>query len=397
MRKGGRLIAQGSYGCVNRPPLKCVRDPYGSVPDYAGKVSKVMRRRDALKELSEYKNIERVDPEHYFHPAAPTMCEPDLDSHEAQTLGLCEVFNTRNDSDEFEMLLMLDGGTDLTALDWSKINVRAFLLELNRLFMGVELFVNSGYAHTDIKPNNIVYDPATNRINFIDFGLMQTLSVLGSDKSLIKNIWYHHPLEYQLVRTLGNGGASVDDVLEHVAAQNTQFPVDTLVPEYEGLLTEVYVNKTKRKQAEHICLRTYDSYQLGLVILYVLTMLKHRIRPAALHDAIFELGYSMCRINVFYRMDIQTAIHTYESILNQFVLVGEPTEALVSVVDHLSEIPTTTVNSIYSNIPSSTLRIPQTWTSHVSPPGLRRHGKSRSRSRSRNSKSRKSRSKSDDW
>lgn len=355
-RTGGRLIAQGSFGCVNRPPIHCVDNNIS----YHGKISKIMERDNAEKELAEYKNIERVDPHRYFHMEVPTMCSPDLDSVEAQTLALCDVYSDSHE--EFKLLLMSDGGQDLTNLDWDKVNVRAFLLELNRLFMGVALFVNVGYAHTDIKPNNIVYNVATNRINFIDFGLMQTRAVLGSNASSINNMWYHNPLDYAVVKNVDDRYVSTDEVLAHVAAQNRRVPVDSLIPEYENFESLIEANTEKRKQARHICLRTFDSYQLGLVVLFILTKMQHRLKTGA-QDAIFRVGYGMCRVDPFQRMDIQAAARAYEDVLNQFVLVGAPSHALLEVIDHLAEIPTASNDtSIYSNIPSPTLHIPKTWS-----------------------------------
>ena len=54
--------------------------------------------------------------------------------------------------------------------------VRDFLIEGFRLIEGLNLFLENDIIHHDLKAQNIVYNPKENRINFIDFGLMNKLS-----------------------------------------------------------------------------------------------------------------------------------------------------------------------------------------------------------------------------
>ena len=51
------LIAQGSYGCVYKPPLKCKNKNI----DYSNKVSKILYKDNATDEFVENSYINKID------------------------------------------------------------------------------------------------------------------------------------------------------------------------------------------------------------------------------------------------------------------------------------------------------------------------------------------------
>jgi serine/threonine protein kinase len=52
--------------------------------------------------------------------------------------------------------------------------VDEILLNFHHLLMGLKLFKDNGVVHRDIKPQNIVYNPETKKMMYIDFGLTTT-------------------------------------------------------------------------------------------------------------------------------------------------------------------------------------------------------------------------------
>jgi hypothetical protein len=50
MVKGGKIIGEGSYGCVNKPSLHCLKDSNKKI-NYKDYVSKIMKTKEAQKEL----------------------------------------------------------------------------------------------------------------------------------------------------------------------------------------------------------------------------------------------------------------------------------------------------------------------------------------------------------
>lgn len=91
---------------------------------------------------------------------------------------------------------------------WSKSEMSTehcerFLLEIPRLLTGLKLFLDNDLIHFDLKPQNIVYNEKTGRLNFIDFGMMKTRKIIkaAAEKSLCKSAFFHwsYPWELQFI------------------------------------------------------------------------------------------------------------------------------------------------------------------------------------------------------
>jgi serine/threonine protein kinase len=115
-----------------------------------------------------------------------------------------------------------------------------FLLESLRLFTGLIKFKDHDLVHHDLKPQNIVYNDETNRLNYIDFGLMTSKTKLIEESKKSKNHmaifhWsFPWELEY-LNKTL----------FTKLKNKNTQYRATI----YNGLI-EDFVNRNKKN--EHV-------------------------------------------------------------------------------------------------------------------------------------------------
>jgi serine/threonine protein kinase len=202
-------VAEGTYGCVYRPPIKCKNGKKYTT----GKVSKLMTRYDAKKEIDEYKIIKTVDKNNKYYPGPPIGCEPDpIDAKNEMRTGECKLFEKNPNISNYKLLIYNDGGYDLdkfvkTQLDiYLKPNPQEqtdlFFLHAYNLFEGIRLFLKNDLLHHDIKPQNIVFDPSTYRFNYIDFGLAEKKSVLYSeiiDETNHENFHWSYPLEFGLL------------------------------------------------------------------------------------------------------------------------------------------------------------------------------------------------------
>lgn len=196
-----KVIGQGSYGCVLKPSLKCENKPDQS---YFNKVSKILSRSDAKKEIGEYKKVDKADKDKEFYLGKPDLCELDTPSGANRTaIESCHIgrdvlakLNTYN------LIVMEDGGDNLLNYNkkvtkWSKSEMseelcEKFLLELLRIFSGLVHFENHGLIHHDLKPENIVYNELKNRLNFIDFGMMVSRKKKMKDFSASKTTGIFH-------------------------------------------------------------------------------------------------------------------------------------------------------------------------------------------------------------
>jgi serine/threonine protein kinase len=193
-----------------------------------------MARRYSGKEIDEYKKIQAIDPTFEFHLQNPEQCDPDYDQpavlEEIKGCDIDEIKPIRSYLDiinpvnaalpfpekmenapghtsinikqflsqNMTLLVEPDGGNDLSKLEeggQSKLVILRLLVECRRLFNGVMVMDRNKFNHMDIKPENVVYDMGSNRLNFIDFGLSDSQSEYRS----IVDGWSEKKFHYNTV------------------------------------------------------------------------------------------------------------------------------------------------------------------------------------------------------
>ena len=204
------LIGKGSYGCLYKPSITCHHSSE-NVPsdfDYSKYVSKLTKDTEAVRESTEIYKINQIDPEEKYHLGKSIVCKPKINGGEyRRILSECNPITTISPT-ELRILLIKDGGKSL--YDYIKeLNVNPkvanylsenkdtivdkFLIGAYNLFIGLRDFKAAGLVHNDIKPQNILIDPETGKMVFIDFGQMKTKAELVelSNKSKNGNGQYH--------------------------------------------------------------------------------------------------------------------------------------------------------------------------------------------------------------
>lgn len=173
------LIAQGSYGCVYKPSLKCSKKKV----DYNNKVSKLISKYD--NEDEEYIKISEIDKNAHYYLGKPEVCNVKAEDFYTEVLASnCNLINDSENSKDFKLLITKYGGLDLKRLNYKEylmsgntpqLQFDLFWLNVYHLFKGIQLFVRNDLSHHDLKPDNILFNPKTYRFNFIDFGLMKSI------------------------------------------------------------------------------------------------------------------------------------------------------------------------------------------------------------------------------
>lgn len=180
IQTGGKFIAKGQYGCVYKPALKCKGDKKREKDT----ITKVMLKEEAIKELNNVKIIDNIDSDFKFHLPTPRMCEPKkLSEKHDNMLQDCDFIhkiiqqNPENWKDKVRLLQYKDGGISIKSFmdkhrgNVDDINVNHFMKQLKTLFLGIKEMYENGFVHGDINYNNIVINPNTFQVNYIDFGL----------------------------------------------------------------------------------------------------------------------------------------------------------------------------------------------------------------------------------
>ena len=183
-----KWVGEGSYGCVHNPPLQCVGQKQ---QDSISNVSKLMGYHDAQEELNEFFLVSKADKNGEYHLGKPSICKPSKIPSNLLAIKDCkQIRPTAQMMKLFSLLIMKNGGLNIEqfAGKFEKQNANTenmgqiidFLIEGIRLLEGLELFLDNDIIHHDLKSQNIVYNLSENRVNFIDFGLMDNIKNVSS-------------------------------------------------------------------------------------------------------------------------------------------------------------------------------------------------------------------------
>jgi serine/threonine protein kinase len=185
------VIGEGGYGCVLKPSIHCKTLPSPKFK-YDNYVSKIMKTRNATKELDEFVIIGRLDPTNEYHLGKPILCQPNLDEPNVKMdIAKCKyipISDVNANPDKYSLLVLKNGGPDLKALcsdhlikylrKGKQIKTDRFWLEVHHLIKGLKFFKDNGMVHYDIKPQNILFDLKDGSMKYIDFGLMETKALI---------------------------------------------------------------------------------------------------------------------------------------------------------------------------------------------------------------------------
>lgn len=342
-----KVIGQGTYGCIHKESLRC----HDNTLNKENMVSKVLLKENALSEMESNLLIHTIDKKNEFHLGRPKMCTIKESRANAMAISECDASKHINNKDitQNRLILMNDGGINLDhfaekLIDLSSTNktnfhkMERFWIEVHRLFRGIECFLRSDFIHHDLKPQNILYNEKLNRLNFIDFGLSDTLSNIRKSSIKSKNRngseWWSYPPEYKYInktkftfavkeidtnhynkilqllstRVRSDLTYHLKGFLPYVSYWKHQYLIDlewlysTGLDNYETLLT--------------CCLRTFDIYGVGFSLLQVLESTKH-VTNDRLWNELSNLLYLTITPNYMKRITIHDLLNRYEELLEK--------------------------------------------------------------------------------
>jgi len=337
------VIGEGAYGCVHKPSLKCKDAPDMS---YEGKLSKAMDVRHATVELKEYDVIDAADKELRYHLGKPEVCSPKKDATTIRAIDKCKYIKSK-DIANIKLLIMKDGGLNLADYlydikDRTVEEIEMFLIELHRVILGVKVLNDNGIVHHDLKPQNIVYNPAEERMNFIDFGHMTMVeslknkSIQSSNSHAVPH--WSFPLEMifqnkknyiKFARNKPDDRSQVfpqmwASIKEHVivfmAYITNGIPKEGATEMYAYIKQNYYdffVNDITPENYDEFLLKsinTTDVYGLGFTILHILGPIQHILHPLV-YETLTNLCLNAINPRVSDRCDADFFLQAYESIL----------------------------------------------------------------------------------
>lgn len=350
------VIGEGSYGCIHKPTLKCKNKRV----IYKNKVSKILPKKYAERELKEYDTLSTIDKKHKYYLGNPVLCEPAENEYNKTSFEKCkksvdeENKNIINNS----LLIMNDGGINVQLFADKMKNVEKsadakkkielFWIEFHRVLMGIQLFLKKGYLHYDMKPQNIVYDETKNRINIIDFGLMRKMSdVINTSNESNNHLGVYHwsypfesnfmnknKFEYFInlseekknkyyknvaIEFKQNKESFFHDFLTEILSNNTKTVIiDTFHRYLEGYLHFLQTEMKDYDSFVKSSLNTTDVYGTGIAIAYVNNQTYHLV-DENFSKELRELAFQMTTPVLSERYTIDKTIESFENILTKYI------------------------------------------------------------------------------
>jgi serine/threonine protein kinase len=160
---GGKIIGQGTYGCVFNPPLLCRRKQISSK-----NVGKITTDEDYAREVHIYKIINKINESNkYFVISKDNCIIKDMESQVEPDVNKCRFLKKESvDLDGMHQIIMPYGGIALHSISRDKLPFFSFMKHI--LEAGTILLAH-GIVHYDLHSNNILIDKQNNA-RIIDFG-----------------------------------------------------------------------------------------------------------------------------------------------------------------------------------------------------------------------------------
>ncbi len=348
---GVDVIGEGTFGCAHKPSMMC-RD---KTRRNENEISKLMTTANAIKELKEFALIDAADKRKQFYLGKPSECKPARILSNIRSMRKCPSGRFEPERiDDYSLLVMKYGGQDLEQFGeevatWTKTKehvdaIELFWLEVVRLFYGLKVLHDNNVVHHDLKQQNIVYDRATNRVNFIDFGFMEKKSSRIYASKLSAN-WLgnkHHwsfPLEavywnkdiYMLAasargkskKAYREFAESVQDNCQYFFTSVIHFNANTskidkvaAVGTRNAFSNVLEFEPTDESYDRFIdkSIDSVDTYGLGIALMFVLHRSKHLL-SAEFYKNVMNIGVNMLEGRVFLRSTPEQLLAQYEDLL----------------------------------------------------------------------------------
>jgi len=349
-------IGEGGYGCIHYPNLTCSNNDHYKTSK-AMTLSKILKTKYADIESSEYKNIHKADPSKKYYLGDPIQCKVGNTRKNIMAINQCEEApSILKNIEDYSLLIMEYGGINLrdygkSVASWkntsiNKTKIERFWLESHRLLRGVKMLLDNGLIHSDFKPHNIVYDEKKKRLNFIDFGLMQTMDSTKSDiaRDQYKNIKCHfsHPFEtlflskfhfeffvakneeqkeeyyrqfiYDIEKNNTLCGKKINDFFKYLFTNSEEDNESkrAILEEHIQMLRSFPSSFESWNYMD--TLNTFDIYGIGFTYLYMLKCSRHLLQSSLYYD-MRSLFLRMISGDAVKRIKIQDCLKEYESIM----------------------------------------------------------------------------------
>ena len=310
-----KFIAEGTYGCVFSPPLKCDTEP--KVPFPSNAVSKLFgKTKDYYSEKEIQEIIKLIDPQNKFTRPQYGTCDV---SRFDQEDDVADCKHIELYDKVYKQLVYKDGGNDMSDFirtTPSKSKYVTLLKHFEPIVTGLKVLADNQYVHLDIKPDNILYNMKS--VFLIDFGLMTRISKVYEKKYIVDHDYPFYPPEFKMSIYKDNHEKFIERFVQNFAHKylinDNSYNLYTEIIKSIGYSIEEqktdFKNLSKLDLAtSHDCREKIDVYSLGIVFLMIY------IWSGVPQNKFRGLIKSMIYFNPIKRITISDAIKEYHKMI----------------------------------------------------------------------------------
>ena len=362
--KGGKLIAEGGYGCIFHPGINCDGKEM-KTKKYASKIQRMsssakneIQIGNILKNINGYEN--------HFAPIIK-HCQLDIakiKNNKSKTN--CSIIKKSKSKDFILMKLRFINGIDFIDYLINQKNsiqiIDNIINSYNHLVRSCQMLVNKSVLHYDIKGTNILFDIDKQHPLLIDFGLSIDMSKKYTQKFL-KSMFYVyapqyyiwpleiHYLSYLINKTKEPSNDELKEIANLFVKQNTalqkNFSKDFL-EKYNDLCLKQLVKYNEIKFDERInkimkYWKTFDNYSISIMYLKFLKVINvDGFKNNKFIIFFSELLLQNIHPNPDKRLSLINTIHTfnaflYEKNLKNITTFAELTDGIVKNRQEINE------------------------------------------------------------
>ena len=301
VKKGGGVIAAGSYGCIFRPHLSCKTGKEVKNSNY---VTKLMVDREwRIEREIEISNKIMSIPNYsnYFSPLLEvcSLSSKKIKNINKENDNKCNILNNISNKEVSKLakIKYIEGGELLNIITKSNSieNFSMLLTIYEQSLECIHLLIKQKIVHYDLHSKNIMFDKKLKRTIFIDFGLTFDISKIINYKQL-SNIFYAPdsynytlwPIEVHYITFLiwekkKMNKNDIDNLAKEYFEEHSAFKImeknnsfDTIKKIYIKKAKKILtiINKLEYKKAILYVIKnawkTWDNYALSLEIFVML-------------------------------------------------------------------------------------------------------------------------------
>lgn len=190
------LVAQGAYGCVFDPPLRCEGD--AKVGNAA--VGKVFPDPShAENEARAMEIVRKIDPKGRYTVPMRLRCDV-VPTSRIRTA--CSLLARNRDKPRLDQLVYPRAGQDLARFVEAHpdFEVLDMVDGMANVMEGIRVLAAKGYCHRDMKPSNLMVESRGRKMRITDFGMMCPFDKLyAPDQSYVLAFNYeYYPPEFKI-------------------------------------------------------------------------------------------------------------------------------------------------------------------------------------------------------